>query len=64
MIMLMLASGNDELTAFSSVAATLNNLGPGRGCQRQLRRLGDYDKAVLCVSMLLGGLKFFTLLVC
>ena len=64
MIMLMLASGNDELTAFSSVAATLNNLGPGLGdVSINYAALGDYDKAVLCISMLLGRLEIFTLLV-
>ena len=64
MIMLMLASGNDELTAFSSVAATLNNLGPGLGnVSVSCAALGDYDKAVLCISMLLGRLEIFTLLV-
>lgn len=64
MIMLLLASGNDELTAFSAVAAALNNLGPGLGdVSINYASLGDYDKAVLCMAMLLGRLEIFTLLV-
>lgn len=64
MIMLLLASGNDELTAFSSVAASLNNLGPGLGdVSINYAALGNYDKAVLCACMLLGRLEIFTLLV-
>ena len=64
MIMLLLASGNDELTSFSAVAATLNNLGPGLGnVSANYAALGHYDKLVLCAAMLLGRLEIFTLLV-
>ncbi len=64
MIMLLLASGIDEVTAFSAVAATLNNLGPGLGqVSMNYAGLGDYDKWLLCISMLLGRLEIFTLLV-
>ena len=64
MIMLLLASGVDEVTAFSAVAATLNNLGPGLGeVSANYARLGDYDKWLLCASMLLGRLEIFTLLI-
>ncbi len=64
MIMLLLASGVDEVTAFSAVAATLNNLGPGLGeVSANYAGLSDYDKWLLCVSMLLGRLEIFTLLI-
>ena len=64
MIMLLLASGVDEVSAFSAVAATLNNLGPGLGeVSTNYAGLGDYDKWLLCVSMLLGRLEIFTLLI-
>ncbi|MDH5649362.1 MAG: TrkH family potassium uptake protein [Gammaproteobacteria bacterium] len=62
--LLMIASGNDMVTAFSAVAACLNNLGPGLG-----EVAGDYgglnvaSKWILCVAMLLGRLELFTLLV-
>lgn len=64
MIMLLLASGVDEVTAFSAVSATLNNLGPGLGeVSANYASLGNYDKWLLCASMLLGRLEIFTLLV-
>lgn len=64
MIMLLLASGVDEVTAFSAIAATLNNLGPGLGqVSENYAGLGDYDKWLLCASMLLGRLEIFTLLI-
>ena len=64
MMMLMMMLGHDEITAFSAVAATFNNLGPGLGAVgTNYTGLGDYDKLLLCVSMLLGRLEIFTLLV-
>ena len=64
MIMLLLASGVDEVTAFSAIAATLNNLGPGLGqVSSNYASLGDYDRWLLCASMLLGRLEIFTLLI-
>ena len=64
MIILLLASGLDEVSAFGAVAATLNNLGPGLGeVSANYSSLGNYDKLILCLSMLLGRLEIFTLLV-
>ena len=64
MIMLLLASGIDEVSAFSAVAATLNNLGPGLGVvSANYAGLSDYGKWLLCISMLLGRLEIFTLLI-
>ncbi|MDF2183552.1 TrkH family potassium uptake protein [Grimontia hollisae] len=60
----LIATGIDELTAFSAVAATLNNLGPGLG--EVAAHFGDINsgaKWVLIVSMLFGRLEVFTLLV-
>ncbi|SKA63624.1 TrkH family potassium uptake protein [Enterovibrio nigricans] len=60
----LIATGIDELTAFSAVAATLNNLGPGLG--EVAVHFGDINssaKWVLIVSMLFGRLEVFTLLV-
>ena len=54
----------DFLTAFSAVAATLNNLGPGLG--EVALHYFDMEapvKWLLCLSMLLGRLEIFTLLV-
>ncbi|MFC1588699.1 TrkH family potassium uptake protein [Pseudomonadota bacterium] len=64
MMLLLMLTGNDQVTAFSAVAATINNLGPGLGeVSANYASLGVFDKWVLCFSMLLGRLEIFTLLV-
>jgi trk system potassium uptake protein TrkH len=62
---LMLAStGLDLMTAFSAVAASINNLGPGlAGVGANYASLNDPAKWILCFGMLLGRLEVFTLLV-
>ncbi|WP_273858077.1 TrkH family potassium uptake protein [Photobacterium sp. GSS17] len=60
----LIATGMDELTAFSAVAATLNNLGPGLGeVAVHFGEVNDTAKWVLIVAMLFGRLEVFTLLV-
>lgn len=64
MLLLLMASGLDQVTAFSAVAATLNNLGPGLGeVGANYTSINDFSKWVLCFGMLLGRLEIFTLLV-
>ncbi len=64
MILLLMASGLNQETAFSAVAATLNNLGPGLDeVGQNFASINDFAKWVLCVAMLLGRLEIFTLLV-
>ncbi|VAW50950.1 Trk potassium uptake system protein TrkH [hydrothermal vent metagenome] len=65
LIMLVLMfNGLDQITAFSAVAATMNNLGPGLGeVNANYASLTDFNKLLLCFSMLLGRLEIFTLLV-
>ena len=64
MLLLLMASGLDQVTAFSAVAATLNNLGPGLGeVAANYTSINDFSKWVLCLGMLLGRLEIFTLLV-
>jgi len=63
-MLLLMASGLDQITSFSAVAATMNNLGPGLGeVGANYAGLSDFAKWVLCVSMLMGRLEIFTLLV-
>lgn len=63
MIVLMML-GMDQVTAFSAVAATINNLGPGLGdVSTNYQTLTSPMKWVLTFSMLLGRLEIFTLLV-
>ncbi len=60
------AYGIDLITAFSAAAATLTGVGPGLG---EVGPMGNYGilplpvKALLCVSMIMGRLELFTLLV-
>lgn len=64
LIVLLTLSGLDFTTAFSAVAATLNNLGIGfAGVADGFGTLSDPTKALLCFAMLLGRLEIFTLLV-
>ena len=60
----VLATGVDDLTAFSAVAACLNNLGPGLGeVAANYAGLPDAAKWLLVVAMLFGRLEVFTILV-
>jgi trk system potassium uptake protein TrkH len=64
LMLLMLASGHDQITAFSAVAACINNLGPGLGdVGAHYGNINDTAKWILCFAMLLGRLEIFTLLV-
>ena len=64
MMLILMATGLDQVTAFSAVAATLNNMGPGLGeVAHNYATISDFNKIVLCFGMLLGRLEIFTLLV-
>ena len=64
MMILLMATGEDQVTAFSAVAATLNNLGPGLGdVATNMQGLAPTAKWAMMLSMVLGRLEIFTLLV-
>ena len=64
MLLLLMATGLDQVTAFSAVTATLNNLGPGLGdVSSGFMTLSDTAKWISVAGMLLGRLEIFTLLV-
>jgi trk system potassium uptake protein TrkH len=64
MMLALLGTGLDFTTAFSAVAACLNNLGPGLGeVAANYAGISDVAKGLLCLAMLLGRLEIFTLLV-
>ncbi|MBV1789315.1 TrkH family potassium uptake protein [Marinobacterium sp. D7] len=64
MLIGLLGTGLDQVTAWSAVGATLNNLGPGLGgVALHYGDLNDSAKWILCLAMLLGRLEVFTLLV-
>ncbi|WP_018865483.1 MULTISPECIES: TrkH family potassium uptake protein [unclassified Thioalkalivibrio] len=64
MMLALMASGLDQVTSFSAVAATLNNLGPGLGeVGPNFQSINDFSKWVLVLAMLMGRLEIFTVLV-
>ncbi|MEI8705105.1 TrkH family potassium uptake protein [Pseudoalteromonas sp. B62] len=66
-IIIMLAlmgTGMDNITAFSATAACLNNLGPGLGdVASHYGAITDGAKWLLTIAMVFGRLEIFTLLV-
>ncbi|NNF52381.1 MAG: potassium transporter [Gammaproteobacteria bacterium] len=64
MMTAMMSTGMNQVSAFSAVAACLNNLGPGLGdVSANFRSVPDAAKWVGVVAMILGRLEIFTLLV-
>ena len=64
LLIALMATGLDQVTAFSAVAACLNNLGPGLGAVGgNYADIGPAAKLLLSLAMLLGRLEVFTLLV-
>ncbi len=63
MLLAMMAAGLDQVTAFSAVAASLNNLGPGLGDVAIVFQADNAPKWIAVAGMLLGRLEIFTLLV-
>ncbi|MEM0910125.1 MAG: TrkH family potassium uptake protein [Pseudomonadota bacterium] len=60
----LIATGLDDITAFSATAATLNNLGPGLGSVAgTYASVSDAAKWLLVLAMLFGRLEVFSLLV-
>jgi trk system potassium uptake protein TrkH len=64
MYLALAATGLDLMTAFSAVAACINNLGPGlANVGAHYADMHDTGKWILAFAMLLGRLEIFTLLV-
>jgi trk system potassium uptake protein TrkH len=60
----MLTTGVDFETAFSSVVATMNNLGPSLGAvSTNYASISEVGKITLSLAMLMGRLEVFTVLV-
>lgn len=60
----LIATGLDDITAFTATAATLNNLGPGLGSVAgTYADVTDKGKWLLVLAMLFGRLEIFSLLV-
>jgi trk system potassium uptake protein TrkH len=62
--LILMATGLDFTTAFSSMGACLNNLGPGLGdVAYHYADINATAKTILCFVMIMGRLEIFTLLV-
>jgi trk system potassium uptake protein TrkH len=62
-LMLLMFTGLDQVTAFSATAATMNNLGPGLGSiAENYGALNDTAKWILSFSMLVGRLEVLTII--
>ncbi len=64
MLLLLLADGLDVVSAFTAVAASINNMGPGLNkVAANYKEVSDFGKWVLSLAMLMGRLEIFSLLV-
>lgn len=66
LLLLISFDSPDFLSAFSSVAATFNNIGPGLGAvgpAESFAGLNDFSKVVLSFSMLAGRLEIFPMII-
>ena len=62
--LLVLLSGHDIATSFSTVASCINNLGPALGeAVNDYSNLNLFSKYILTFAMILGRLEIFTLLI-
>jgi trk system potassium uptake protein len=63
-LLLLMADGLDQVTAFGAVATSMNNLGPGLGkVATDFTALNDFGLVLSALAMLLGRLEIFTILV-
>jgi len=63
-MLLLMADGMDQVTAFSAVTTSMNNLGPGLGAVAvNFQDVSETSKWLLAFAMLLGRLEIFTVLV-
>ncbi len=64
LMLLMMATGLDQVSAFSAIATSMNNLGPGLGeVANSFAGVSDPGKLIAAFAMLLGRLEVFTILV-
>ncbi len=66
MTMLLLATGLDAISAITAVLACINNMGPGLGLvgpSANYSVLSEFQTWVCTLTMLLGRLELFTMLV-
>lgn len=64
LLLSLIATDLDFVTAFSAVGSAMNNLGPGLGkVAENYSEISSTAKILLCLGMVLGRLEIFTILV-
>mgnify|MGYP002819966520 CR=1 FL=1 len=64
LLLLMLLTEGDLMTAYSALISAISNIGPGLGeVALHYGNLKETSKLILCVTMLLGRLEIFTVIV-
>ncbi|MEY4932929.1 MAG: hypothetical protein RLZZ403_1249 [Pseudomonadota bacterium] len=64
LMVLLMATGEDQVTAFSAIATCMNNVGPGLGdVASNFTSVSNPGKWICILAMLLGRLEVFPLLV-
>lgn len=64
LMLMMMQTGLDQVSAFSAIATSMNNLGPGLGVVAStFTDVTDTGKMIAAFAMLLGRLEIFTILV-
>ncbi len=64
MMLALMATGLDQVSAYSAVATCINNLGPGMGeVSQSFASVSDAGKLISVVAMLMGRLEVFSVLV-
>ncbi|MCU7960309.1 MAG: TrkH family potassium uptake protein [gamma proteobacterium symbiont of Bathyaustriella thionipta] len=64
LMLLMMATGLDQVSAFSAIATSMNNLGPGLGeVASNFVGVSDTGKMIAVFAMILGRLEVFTIVV-
>ena len=64
LMLVMIHAGLDQVSAYSAVATSMNNLGPGLGeVAYNFQSVSPMGKLVAVIAMLLGRLEIFTILV-
>ncbi len=64
LMLLMMHTGLDQVSAFAAVATCINNLGPGLGeVAYNFQSVSDAGKWISVLAMLMGRLEIFTILI-
>lgn len=62
-VLVLMAAGMDQVSAFGAVAACINNLGPGLGdTALNFATVNDFSKWVLALTTILGRLEIYTVI--